>query len=108
RERLRPILMTAIATAIGALPLVIATGPGAAARQSLGTAIVGGMVVATFLSLFIVPVLYIVIKSFEDRIRRPARPVPVDGTIDPTLDGHGKYSGSRETATSQTSERDGH
>lgn len=99
RERLRPILMTAISTAIGAVPLVIATGPGAAARQSLGTAIVGGMLVATFLSLFIVPVLYIVIKSLEDRIRRPAKPVLVDG--------NGTSSGDRETAMSR-SERDGH
>jgi hydrophobic/amphiphilic exporter-1 (mainly G- bacteria), HAE1 family len=63
RERLRPILMTAIATIVGAVPLLIATGPGAAARQSLGTAIVGGMCVATVLSLFIVPVLYVAIKS---------------------------------------------
>lgn len=63
RERLRPILMTAIATIVGAIPLLLASGPGAAARQSLGTAIVGGMCVATVLSLFIVPVLYIVIKS---------------------------------------------
>lgn len=99
RERLRPILMTAISTAIGALPLVIATGPGAAARQSLGTAIVGGMAVATFLSLFIVPVLYIVIKSLEDRIRRPAKPVLVDGNR--------SNSGDRETAMSR-SDRDGH
>jgi hydrophobic/amphiphilic exporter-1 (mainly G- bacteria), HAE1 family len=100
RERLRPILMTAISTAIGAVPLVIATGPGAAARQSLGTAIVGGMLVATFLSLFIVPVLYIVIKSFEARFKRPSKLAPVDGS----LDGNGKPT--REPAT--TSERDGH
>jgi hydrophobic/amphiphilic exporter-1 (mainly G- bacteria), HAE1 family len=77
RERLRPILMTAISTTIGAVPLVIATGPGAAARQSLGTAIVGGMVVATFLSLFIVPVLYIVIKSAVERIKGGRKPIPV-------------------------------
>jgi hydrophobic/amphiphilic exporter-1 (mainly G- bacteria), HAE1 family len=63
RERLRPILMTAIATIVGAIPLLLASGPGAAARQSLGTAIVGGMCVATVLSLFIVPVLYVVIKT---------------------------------------------
>lgn len=99
RERLRPILMTAISTAIGAFPLLIATGPGASARQSLGTAIVGGMVVATFLSLFIVPVLYIVIKSLEDRIRRPTRPALVDG--------NGAELGDRQTAMSR-SERDGH
>jgi hydrophobic/amphiphilic exporter-1 (mainly G- bacteria), HAE1 family len=71
RERLRPILMTAIATTIGSFPLVIATGPGAAARQSLGAAIVGGMCVSTVLSLFIVPVLYIVIKSLVYRFKRP-------------------------------------
>ena len=67
RERLRPILMTAIATIVGAVPLLIATGPGASARQSLGTAIVGGMCVATVLSLFIVPVLYVVIKSLTEK-----------------------------------------
>ncbi len=70
RERLRPILMTAISTAIGSFPLLVATGAGAAARQSLGTAIVGGMFVATVLSLFIVPILYIVIKTSEARFRR--------------------------------------
>jgi HAE1 family hydrophobic/amphiphilic exporter-1 len=68
-ERLRPILMTAIATAIGSVPLLVATGPGAAARQSLGTAIVGGMCVSTVLSLFVVPVLYIVIKTLAERYR---------------------------------------
>ena len=67
RERLRPILMTAIATIVGAVPLLIATGPGSAARQSLGTAIVGGMCVATVLSLFIVPVLYVSIKSLAGK-----------------------------------------
>ncbi len=73
KERLRPILMTAISTIIGAVPLFIASGAGAAARQSLGTAIVGGMGVATILSLFIVPVLYIVIKSAEMRFRERRR-----------------------------------
>ncbi|MDX2096329.1 MAG: efflux RND transporter permease subunit [Leptolyngbyaceae cyanobacterium bins.59] len=67
QERLRPILMTAFATIVGAVPLATATGAGAAARQSLGTAITGGMVIATFLSLFVAPVLYIVIKSAEAR-----------------------------------------
>jgi hydrophobic/amphiphilic exporter-1 (mainly G- bacteria), HAE1 family len=70
QERLRPILMTSIANIVGGVPLVIATGAGAAARQSLGTAILGGMVLATILSLFIVPVLYIVIKTSEDRFRK--------------------------------------
>jgi hydrophobic/amphiphilic exporter-1 (mainly G- bacteria), HAE1 family len=67
QERLRPILMTAFSTIIGIFPLAIATGAGAAARKSLGTAVLGGMCVATFLSLFIVPVLYIVIKNIVER-----------------------------------------
>ncbi|NUN63914.1 efflux RND transporter permease subunit [Pseudanabaena biceps] len=69
QQRLRPILMTAFATIIGIFPLVIATGAGAAARQSIGTAVMGGMCVATILSLFIVPVLYIVIKNIEERMK---------------------------------------
>ncbi|HEY9669345.1 MAG TPA: efflux RND transporter permease subunit [Coleofasciculaceae cyanobacterium] len=66
QQRLRPILMTAISTLIGIFPLVIATGAGAASRQTLGTAVFGGMLIATFLSLFVVPILYIVIKSLID------------------------------------------
>jgi len=68
-ERLRPILMTAFSTLLGIFPLAIATGAGAGSRQSLGTAVFGGMLVATFLSLFVVPVLYIVIKTLSDRLK---------------------------------------
>ncbi|MEQ9625751.1 efflux RND transporter permease subunit [Coleofasciculus chthonoplastes] len=68
QQRLRPILMTAISTLFGIFPLVIATGAGSGSRQALGTAVFGGMFVATFLSLFVVPILYIVIKSGSDRL----------------------------------------
>ncbi|OWY68965.1 hydrophobe/amphiphile efflux-1 family RND transporter [cyanobacterium TDX16] len=67
QERLRPILMTAISTLVGIFPLVVATGAGAGSRQSLGTAVFGGMLVATVLSLFVVPILYITFESFGDR-----------------------------------------
>ncbi|NCJ07717.1 efflux RND transporter permease subunit [Synechococcales cyanobacterium C] len=86
RERLRPILMTAFSTVISAVPLMLARGPGAAARQSLGTAIIGGMSVATVLSLFIVPVLYLVIKGLAARFRRRHQATQL--TIAET-DGHG-------------------
>ncbi len=72
-QRLRPILMTAISTLLGIFPLVIATGAGAASRQSLGTAVFGGMFIATFLSLFVVPVLYIVINLIRDRLKPGGR-----------------------------------
>lgn len=61
--RLRPILMTSFAFIVGLLPLAIATGAGAASRVSLGTAVCGGMLLSTFISLFLVPVVYILIKG---------------------------------------------
>lgn len=64
-ERFRPILMTALAALVGFFPLVVASGAGANSRHSLGTAVFGGLLVATFLSLLIVPVLYVVIKNLE-------------------------------------------
>lgn len=67
-QRMRPILMTAISTLSSIFPLVIATGAGAGSRQSLGTAVFGGMFIATFLSLFVVPILYIVVKEMSDRL----------------------------------------
>ena len=67
KQRMRPILMTAISTLSSIFPLVIASGAGAGSRQSLGTAVFGGMLVATFLSLFVVPILYITIKQLSSR-----------------------------------------
>ncbi|QNJ18479.1 RND family multidrug efflux transporter/ MMPL family [Synechococcus sp. A18-25c] len=66
-SRLRPILMTAIAALAGFLPLVVANGAGAQSQQSLGTVIFGGLVVATVLSLGVVPPFYVVIKGLEAR-----------------------------------------
>jgi multidrug efflux pump subunit AcrB len=70
--RLRPILMTSFAFVLGVVPLVIATGASSAARRSLGSAVFGGMLTATLLAIFIVPVLYVLIESLVER-RRPAR-----------------------------------
>jgi multidrug efflux pump subunit AcrB len=66
-SRLRPILMTAIAALAGFLPLVVATTAGANSQQSLGTVIFGGLLVATVLSLGVVPPFYVVVKALEAR-----------------------------------------
>lgn len=66
-SRLRPILMTAIAALAGFLPLVVANGAGAQSQQSLGTVIFGGLVVATILSLGVVPPFYVVVKGLSSR-----------------------------------------
>ncbi len=63
RIRLRPILMTSIAFILGVLPLAYATGAGAAARNSVGTTVAGGMMASTFLSIVFIPVLYVVIRT---------------------------------------------
>jgi len=70
QERLRPIVMTAVSTLLGIWPLAIAEGAGSASRISLGTAVFGGMLIATVLSLFVVPILYIAIGTIRDRLKR--------------------------------------
>lgn len=62
KVRLRPILMTAFSTVIGAVPLAWASGAGSGSRISIGTAIIGGMMSSTLLSIFLVPVLFLVIE----------------------------------------------
>ena len=68
RIRLRPILMTAFAFILGTVPLAIASGAGAVARQVLGTAVIGGMLAATLLAIFIVPVCYYAVEHLKDRL----------------------------------------
>ena len=63
RIRLRPILMTSLAFILGVLPLAFATGAGAAARNSVGTAVAGGMLASTVLSIVFIPVLYVLIRT---------------------------------------------
>jgi hydrophobe/amphiphile efflux-1 (HAE1) family protein len=63
RLRFRPILMTAISSIAGFMPLVVAAGAGAASRQAIGTAVVGGMVAATVMSLLFTPVFYVVMQK---------------------------------------------
>lgn len=67
RIRLRPILMTSFAFLLGVLPLVLATGAGAAGRKSVGSTVFGGMVFATSLNLLFVPVLYVIVKGVQQR-----------------------------------------
>jgi multidrug efflux pump len=70
RTRYRAVLMTAVAFIIGVIPLVIATGAGAGARQSIGTTVFGGMVLATFVGIVFVPILFV---AFELLVQRASR-----------------------------------
>lgn len=65
RLRLRPILMTSLAFILGVLPLAFASGAGAEARNSVGTAVAGGMILSTFLNVVFIPVLYVVVQTLR-------------------------------------------
>jgi HAE1 family hydrophobic/amphiphilic exporter-1 len=67
RIRLRPILMTSFAFILGVLPLVLATGAGKNGRQSVGTTVFGGMLAATTLNLLFIPVLYIALRTLQEK-----------------------------------------
>ena len=77
RLRLRPILMTAFAFILGCVPLWTATGSGAVSRQILGTTVIGGMLAATFIAIFLIPVLFYVVERFSTgkSKTRPQAPV---------------------------------
>ena len=62
-QRLRPILMTSVSTILGLIPLAFATGEGANGRIAMGVAVVGGMLVSTILTLFVVPSIYLYIST---------------------------------------------
>jgi hydrophobe/amphiphile efflux-1 (HAE1) family protein len=68
RVRLRPILMTSVATIIGVVPLIIATGPGAASRATVGIVIFMGMIFATLFTLYVIPVMYLIIGKNTGRM----------------------------------------
>jgi hydrophobe/amphiphile efflux-1 (HAE1) family protein len=71
RLRFRPIVMTSLAFVLGVLPLVVSTGAGAASRHSIGTGVFGGMIAATFIAVFFIPVFYVIIARLGERRRRP-------------------------------------
>ena len=66
--RLRPIIMTSLAFIIGCIPLAIASGAGAGARTAMGNAVVGGMLMATVMGIFLIPVLFIIIEKITQKI----------------------------------------
>lgn len=82
RIRLRPILMTSFAFIFGCIPLWIATGAGGVSRRNLGTVVIGGMLAATFIAIFLIPVTFYVVEKISHRFKThpaPALPAPVEG-----------------------------
>ena len=69
--RLRPILMTSVATVAGHFPLILARGPGAGARNSIGWVLVTGMIIGTGFTLFILPTIYLLLARNRSKMRHP-------------------------------------
>ena len=70
KARLRPILMTSFAFILGLMPLMFATGAGAHGNRSIGTAAVGGMLFGTLLGVFVIPVLFLIFQTIQERFRK--------------------------------------
>jgi multidrug efflux pump len=85
--RLRPVLMTSVATVAGHFPLILVTGPGAAARNSIGWVLVTGMTIGTCFTLFVVPSFYLVLAKdhTKDRQRRGEDQPEPERKLEPTL-----------------------
>jgi HAE1 family hydrophobic/amphiphilic exporter-1 len=81
--RLRPILMTSFAFILGVLPLYFASGAGALGRHSVGTAVVGGMLLSTLLNLFFIPVLYVLFKTVLGLFSKKTTPPPASQVAGP-------------------------
>jgi hydrophobic/amphiphilic exporter-1 (mainly G- bacteria), HAE1 family len=88
RLRFRPILMTAFAFILGVVPLILASGAGAGAQNVMGTAVFWGMLVATFLGVFIIPGNFAFVENLRFSRRQPARPV----VMTPAAVTHGEHS----------------
>ena len=80
--RLRPILMTSFAFILGLIPLMVASGAGAAGNNSIGTGAVGGMLIGTLFGVFVIPVLFIVFETLQEKISGPPKePLPEENEI---------------------------
>jgi HAE1 family hydrophobic/amphiphilic exporter-1 len=84
RLRLRPILMTAFAFILGCVPLWMAAGSGAASRQILGTTVIGGMLAATFVSIFLIPVLFYLVEKISGKGPKLTAAPPEEAAKAPT------------------------
>ncbi|MGL4371758.1 MAG: efflux RND transporter permease subunit, partial [Alphaproteobacteria bacterium] len=74
RLRFRPILMTSLAFILGAVPLVLSSGAGANGRHSIGTGLIGGMVLASSLALFFIPLFYVLFQRLSEFMQKNLKP----------------------------------
>jgi HAE1 family hydrophobic/amphiphilic exporter-1 len=81
RRRFRPIVMTSIAFILGVVPLMTASGAGAASQQSLGTVVFGGMLASTLLAIPFVPVFYVIMQRVREKVTKRSTFEPTEGSL---------------------------
>ncbi|MGP4951704.1 efflux RND transporter permease subunit [Psychrobacter sp. T6-1] len=96
RQRLRPIIMTSLAFGLGVVPLFIASGPGSGSQNAIGTSVVGGVLTATFLGIFFIPMFYVWVRSLFPHKYGNNKP------RDPDDDGHDNGPNDDSTDDTQT------
>jgi HAE1 family hydrophobic/amphiphilic exporter-1 len=69
QQRFRAVMMTALSFLLGVVPLIVASGAGAASQQAIGIAVFGGMLAATVVGVIIVPVLYVLLQSMREKLK---------------------------------------
>ena len=74
RQRFRPVMMTSFAFILGLFPLVVAIGASQLARRDVGTPVFGGMILASFIGIFVIPPLYVLFQAIREKLRPGARP----------------------------------
>lgn len=89
RQRLRPIIMTSLAFGIGVVPLFLATGAGSGSQNAIGTSVLGGVISATLLGIFFIPMFYVWVRGmFPHKYDKPHNndddDTPTDETLHPT------------------------
>ena len=77
--RFRPIVMTSLAFILGCVPLAISSGAGSASRHSIGTGVIGGMLAATLLATFLIPMFYLLVESLGEKLSRKKKASPANG-----------------------------
>jgi multidrug efflux pump len=93
RERLRPIIMTSLAFILGCVPLAIATGASANSRISIGTGVIGGMLAATVIAVFFIPLFYYVIEATAEKFgkKKQAKDADAGGGAAPSPSPHAPH-----------------
>jgi Cu/Ag efflux pump CusA len=101
RLRFRPVMMTSLAFILGLLPLVVASGASQIARRDVGTPVFGGMILASFVGIFVIPPLYVMFQGLREKLRPAARPKMASASASATVSEPGAEAANAAKAAAE-------